>query len=82
MKRIYVDYTWLGNPDELTQFEVSLLPRDRKGLAPGCKVILESDGVPDYEATFVEFCDEHRGVFSFVPVVGAAQAGTASDRRL
>lgn len=82
MKRIYVDYTRLGNPDELTQFAVSLLPRDRRELVPGEKVILECDAVPDYEATFVEFLDEHRGLFSLVPVAGTARPATTSDRSL
>ena len=80
MKRIYVDYTWLGSPDELTQFEVNLLPRDRKDLIPGAKVILESDGMPDHIATFVELIDQHRGLFSLVPVVTAAVSHAAPDR--
>lgn len=82
MKRIYVDYTWLGNPEELTQFELNLLPRDRKELVPGERVILESDGMPDYVATFVELAGEHRGLFSLVPVAGAARPDAASDRQL
>ena len=80
MKRIYVDYTWLGKPDDVKQFEARLLPRDREGLVRGATVIIEGDGMDDREATFVEFRSEHVGLFSFVPVAVSASGAAGSDR--
>lgn len=81
MKRIYVDYTWLGKPEDVSQFEARLLARDREGLVPGATVVIESDGMDDRMATFVEFLDEHIGLFSFVPIAGAHAAESGSNRR-
>ncbi len=80
MKRIYVDYTWLGKPEDVHQFEARLLARDREGLTPGATVIIEGDGMDDRKATFVEFLDDHIGLFSFVPIAGASAAEASSNR--
>jgi hypothetical protein len=80
MKRIYVDYMWLGKPEDVKQFEARLLARDREGLVPGATVIIESDGMDDRDATFVEFLDKHTGLFSFVPTAGANAADASSNR--
>jgi hypothetical protein len=81
MKRIYVDYTWLGKPEDVSQFEARLLARDREALVPGATVVIESDGMDDRVATFVELLDEHIGLFSFVPIVGAHAAESGSNWR-
>lgn len=66
MKRIYVDYTWLGRSEDVKQFQARLLPRDRDGLSPGVTVAIDGDGVLDHEATLIKFLDEHTALFSFV----------------
>jgi hypothetical protein len=80
VKRIYVDYTWLGKAEDVKQFEARLLPRDREGLVPGATVIIAGDGIDDRDATFVEFRGEHVGLFLFVPVAVSASTAAGLDR--
>lgn len=80
MKRIFVDYTRLGKPEKVTQFRTRLYGRERDGLEPGVPVIAEGDTIPDREAYFVEFLDEHLALFSFEPPASVGSHAAAKER--
>ena len=80
MKRIFIDYTWLGKPEKVTQFRTRLYGSERDGLQPGLPVIVEGDSVPDREAYFIEFIDDHLALFSFEPPAAVGGAAGAKSQ--